>query len=114
MAKKRKPENETPEERDVRLKLESISNQSNKSEKVSWNRKMDNMVKLIAKLRPIEEQILELTVQKQPIFDEIQELRNIMIQECIHPYENLVLHDDDTIECKFCLSKSVIVNKKDK
>lgn len=101
MARQRKPENETPEQARVRQMLESIANNSDRSEKTSWNRKMDNMVKLISKLSPIEDQIAELEAQKWPILDEVQELRNLMVKECIHPYDHLVYHDNH-VRCKFC------------
>ena len=84
--------------------FDAVSNSANRSEKTSWNRKMDNMVKLLAKLRPIEEQILELQAQKMPVYDEVQVLRLEMINQCVHPYEYLVLHDEYVI-CKFCDKK---------
>lgn len=101
MARRKKPENETVEEATERRKKEAIANASNRSEKTSWNRKMDKMVKLLASLRPIEQKILELTHQKMPIFDEIQILREIMVRECVHPFEYLVVKDDHML-CKFC------------
>lgn len=109
MAKRKAPENETPEEQKLRLQKEKISNAANRSEKVSWNRKMDNMVKLLGQLRPIEEQILELYTQKMPIFDQVQELRETMVKECVHPYEYLVIHDDHAL-CKFCGKKISLPN----
>lgn len=72
-----------------------------KSERTSWDRKMNNMVKLLAKLRPIEEQIEQLLAEKVPVFDEIQELRSSMVSECIHPI-NYLHHAGDHIVCKFC------------
>ena len=102
MAKKRKPENETEEEKRLRLQFEAISNNANRSEKTSWNRKMDNMVNLMASLRPIEQKILDIwEKEKNPIMDNIHELRKTMINECIHPYEYLV-EKDGVIICKFC------------
>lgn len=101
MARRKAPENETAEEQRERRIKESVANNPNRSEKTSWNRKMDNMVKKLALLRPIEEQIIDLQAQKMPIFDEIQELRADMVKECVHPYEYLAVHDAH-IECKFC------------
>ena len=63
---------------------------------------MDNMVKLITALRPIEEKILNIiATEKTPMMDKVGELRHTMVKECIHPYEYLVLLDDH-IQCKFC------------
>jgi len=100
----KKPEMETEQEATTRRQLEAVSNSSNRSEKTSWNRKMDNMVKLIAKLRPIEEQMIELHAQKIPVLDDIAELRSMMILECVHPFDQLA-HHEDYIECKFCSRK---------
>lgn len=101
MAKRKKPENETPEQTRERKMFELIANAANRSEKTSWNRKLDNMNALLKQLEPIEEQILALMEQKLPIFDQIQELRNIMVNECIHPFDFLV-EKPDHILCKFC------------
>lgn len=101
MARRKAPENESPIEQHERQIKEAVANSANRSEKTSWNRKMDNMVKLMSLLRPLEEQILELQAQKIPVFDEIQELRNTMVKECVHPYEYLIVHPDHVM-CKFC------------
>jgi hypothetical protein len=112
MARRKAPENETAEQQHDRRIKEFVSNAANRSEKTSWNRKMDNMVKLMSNLRPIEEKIVELQAQKIPIFDEIQQLRQTMVQECVHPYEYLVVHDD-YIVCKFCDKKIRIPDAQD-
>ena len=104
MARKKKPLNETELEAEVRRELEQVANVASRSEKTSWNRKMNNMVKLLALLQPIEDKILELSAQKEPIFDEIQILRATMIKECIHPFEYLI-RKEQHIECKFCGKK---------
>ena len=101
MARQRKPENETLEETRTRQLLESIANNADRSEKTSWNRKMDNMVKFITRLKPFEEQILELERQKLPTIDDIQALRQLMIKECIHPYDHLTYFKNH-VRCKFC------------
>jgi chorismate mutase len=104
MARKKKPENETAEQAQIRQLLESVANKSLRSEKTSWNRKMNNMVSLIALIRPLEEQILDLMAQKMPIADDVALLRIEMVKECIHPIEQLVFKDT-YIECKFCTRK---------
>jgi len=112
MARRKRPENETPEETLIRQRLESVANSSTRSEKTSWNRKMDNMVKLIAVIRPIEEQILDLMAQKMPIMDDVTALRATMVKECIHPLDDL-LYKDTHIVCKFCGTKLGIPNDTD-
>ena len=104
MARQRKPKDETPEQARIRQMLESIANNSDRSEKTSWNRKMDNMVKLLGRLQPLEDQIAELEAQKIPILDEVQALRQLMVKECIHPYDHLTYFEDHVV-CKFCNRK---------
>lgn len=101
MARRKKPEGLTEAEEREHEQKELISNNANRSEKTSWNRKMDNMVKLMSQLRPIEEKIIELQNEKIPLFDAIQELRLTMVNECVHPYSHLSVQDDYTL-CKFC------------
>ena len=104
MARRKKPEDETAEQERQRKIFESISNFSDRSEKTSWNRKMDNMVKALALLRPIEEKIIDLQAEKMPIFDDVQVLRETMVKECVHPYPFLTLHENHVV-CKFCNKK---------
>lgn len=109
MARRTKKENETTDETTERRLKEEISNNANRSEKTSWNRKMDNMVKLLAEIHPIEEQIIALNEKKIPIFDQIQDLRKQMVQDCVHPYE-YVLVEVDHARCKFCERKISLPN----
>lgn len=109
MARRKKPEGLTETEELNHDVKETISNHANRSEKTSWNRKMDNMVKLMALLRPIEEKIILLQNEKIPLFDEIQKLRLTMVNECIHPYGHLEVFDDHVL-CKFCNKKINITN----
>ena len=108
MARRKKPENETPEQVRERHILETVANNANRSEKTSWNRKMDNMVKLLSKLRPVEQKILDIMEnEKQPILDDISDIRNVMMNECVHPLEYLVLKDN-VVLCKFCNKRMAI------
>ena len=105
MARKKRPQDETPDQNAERKLFETISNSANRGEKTSWNRKMDKMVNVLSRLRPIEQKILDITKdEKIPIQDEIQKLREIMVRECVHPYEYLVQRDDHIL-CKFCERK---------
>lgn len=109
MARRKKPVDETVEQSEVRRILETIADNATRSEKVSWDRKMDNMVKLLAKLRPIEDQIVDLLAQKGPLLDDVQLLRREMVRECVHPYTHLTYDTNDgTIVCKFCERKFAI------
>jgi hypothetical protein len=81
-----------------------IANARNKNEKLSFNRKIKKLEELIEAIKPIEEEILQLFLKKQPLFDEITEIRNEMALECVHPMDYLV-HKEDHIICKFCDAK---------
>lgn len=112
MSRRKKPEDETTEESKHRHLLEHIANFSSRSEKTSWNRKMDNMVKLLSKLPDIEDKIFEIMKnEKQPVLDEISELRRSMVFECIHPFEQLALHETHVV-CKFCNRSFGIPNER--
>lgn len=106
MSRRKKPLGETEKQAHIRRMMEAISNKATRSEKVSWDRKMDNMVKIIAKLKPIEDQIIDLMAQKVPIIDEITQLRKEMVEQCVHPYTHLTYHVDEQgnelVICKFC------------
>ena len=90
-------------------KIELIASLPNKSETRSWERKAVAMAKLLEQLQPIEEKMLEIVAQRQPLVDEIEELRTVMTQECIHPIEHLVEHGNH-IECKFCMRRLVVTD----
>ncbi len=82
-------------------KLQQVALMCSRREKISWNRKQNNLEELIKKLEPVETKILSLMAQKQEIIDELIQLRKIMVAECVHPVEHLVDHIKH-VECKFC------------
>ncbi len=104
MSRVKRPENETPEEETIRKIKDAVSSTKTRNEKVSWDRRMNNMVKLLAQLTPIEEQLTELLAQKLEIVDRVQDLRKEMVNECIHPSTHLIVHNDHVV-CKFCNRK---------
>jgi hypothetical protein len=101
MAKRKKPENETPVQTAERQLISEIADTASRGEKVSWDRKMDNMVSLLATLKPIEDKILDLMAQKTPIMDDVDALRKIMVRDCIHP-QHVLTCSDGIVHCKFC------------
>ena len=109
MARRKKPENESSDETRIRRALETVADKATRNEKVSWERKLDNMIQLVASVRPLEDQISDLIVKKQPIMDDIQKLRADMVSDCVHPYTHLTHHTDSVmgeyIECKFCFKR---------
>lgn len=81
--------------------LDFIAKYKHKNERLSWKRKNDKMQEIIKELEPIEAEALILLTAKQEIMERIQELRKIMVKECIHPRDCLV-HMGEYIACKFC------------
>jgi len=86
-------------EQDIKTKL---SSNYTSYEKVSWKRKDKNIKALITKLEPIQENILELMVEKNEILDKIAVIRAQMVLECVHPEDHLIIRGDATMYCKFC------------
>ena len=82
-----------------------IVNHASKNERVAWNRKLKKLTAIIEeRITPIENTILELTMQKQVVMDEVVGLRDVLVTECIHPREYLVTKDDHVL-CHFCEKK---------
>jgi hypothetical protein len=93
----------TPQEQDILF----VANHVTSSDKISWQRKYNNLQTIIAQLTPLEEQIAELHSKRIPLYDEIAILRQVMVEECIHPADMLA-HKGDHIECKFCMKHIII------
>lgn len=81
--------------------VDDVAKFADNAEKLSWRRKLKKLEALVDDLRPYEEEILKLHQEKMPIMDKIEKLRRVMIDECIHPKDQLV-HKGTHIECKFC------------
>lgn len=82
-----------------------VVNHASKNERVAWNRKRKKLKELIdTTITPLEDQILELTMRKQVAMDDVVELRDALIVECVHPRDCLV-QKEDYILCHFCEKK---------
>lgn len=110
MPRRKVPDNETEDEKRIRLIKEKISGNADRSAKVAWKRKLSNLEALYEKVRPIEEEILTLMAKKTPILDEMQVLREEMVNECVHPFDYLIVKEDGQVICKFCNNKLKVVN----
>lgn len=88
-------------EDDVKIDLESVYGFADNAEKLAWRRKYKKMQEYLEELQPYEEEILRLHNEKQPIMDKVSDLREKMVEECIHPKDYLI-HRGTHIECKFC------------
>jgi hypothetical protein len=94
----------------IKSDIDKITTYRDKNERLSWKRKKDKIEALAKELEPIEDEIRRLIVEKRkPLLDEVEDLRAIMIKECIHPRDQLV-HYGTHVECKFCLAKIGVVD----
>ena len=89
--------------------LKKISTYREKKERLSWNRKRNSLEALVDKLNSINDSIMELMEKKNVLFDEIQDIRKIMMAECVHPLDMLIPLSDSA-KCKFC-NKIIKINE---
>lgn len=88
--------------------LNKISSYKRKNERLAFIRKRKKLEGLVDKLKPIEDKVLEIyTNERNPVMEEIQALRSVMIKDCVHPKDMLV-HKGVYVECKFCQSKLLL------
>jgi hypothetical protein len=90
--------------------LDAVASLSPKAEKLAWKRKEKKMQGFVEDIGKIEDQILALVKEKMPLDDEISELREIMVKDCIHQKSDLA-HLGTHIVCKFCERKLSIPRK---
>lgn len=109
MAKRKTPVDMTPEQLQEHKQKDAISNHATRSEKTAWNRQYDNLTALVRKLDPIEDKLMALITEKTKIIDELMVLRTELVENCIHPFDQLVTLDQFTV-CKFCERKMVKPN----
>lgn len=88
----------------IREHIMRVAGVRDKNEKLSWSRRKKNLEDTVKTLEPIEQQIIELQTKKMRIMDDIQEQRNSLLRECVHPTDYLV-HLNTHILCKFCNAK---------
>lgn len=86
--------------------IKKIRESFDKADVLAWKRREKKLKDIIDnKLKPLEDKILEIQLQKQPFFDEIHEIRKEMTESCIHPDDQLVELNNSIILCKFCDKK---------
>ena len=96
------------DEDEVNKQLDRVSKFADKNQRLSFKRKGERMATLLTRIKPIEDKILELILEKTPIMDDIDTVRRGMVHECVHPRDHLV-HKGTHILCKFC-SKEIKLN----
>jgi hypothetical protein len=78
------------------------------NERVAWKRRHKNFSKkILSEVTPIEDEILELTMKKMFIMDELEEDRQNLIASCVHPKEFLRLRENH-VYCIFCDTKITV------
>lgn len=92
------------DEKKQKKQLSAVSNFRNKNEKASWMRKKRNLETLVEELSPLEVEFRSVAQLKEEIIDKINEIRDEMVVECIHPLDYLV-HHGTFITCRFCETK---------
>jgi hypothetical protein len=97
------------DEDEANRQLDKISRFADKNQRLSFKRKGERMQKLLDRISPIEKQILELILEKNPIMDEIDKVRRGMVHECVHPRDHLA-HKGTHVQCKFC-AKEIGLNE---
>lgn len=107
MAKRKRPDDVSPEELATHNEKDLISNHATRSEKTAWQRQYDNLSKLVRKLEPIEDKLMALIADKSKILDEVFVLRKELVESCIHPFDDLTKHDG-LIICKFCEKRMAV------
>jgi len=107
VAKRKRPEDVSPEELALHNEKDFIANHATRSEKTAWQRQYENLSKLVRKLEPIEDKLMNLTAEKSKILDEVFILRKELVESCIHPFDDLTKHDG-TVICKFCEKRMAV------
>jgi archaellum component FlaC len=81
---------------------EKISKLVSKADEVKFTRDSHALGRLLDEIEPLEEEIKQLQLRKNNIFDKITLLRNDMVAICHHPKKMLLRVDEGTYKCKFC------------
>ena len=84
------------------VRFSKIVQHASKNERIAWDRKHKKLRTMVDEtVTPIEDEILELTMKKMAAIDNVMELREVMVKECVHPREFL-LDKEGHVLCKFC------------
>lgn len=104
MTIRRKRADESEEEHLIRVAKTAVANHAARSDKTSWMRKYKNLTAYVNdNIVPLEKEIQEIQARLAPNYDKIREMRTVMVETCIHPYEDLRYNPDTKIvSCSFC------------
>lgn len=81
-----------------------ISQHATEREVASWQRRRKSLeYKIVNTINPVEQQIVELHMKLQPMYDDIAGIREELRSGCIHPHDMLVYSPEtNRVTCKFC------------
>ena len=86
--------------------IQHVSDLANDKDKMSWRRYGRELSKNLELIEPMYQELLILKNKMQPIENRIDIIRSKMVDECIHPQEELVYESDtNMVVCKFCKSR---------
>lgn len=88
-------------EKEVNELFEKISNISPNNDKLAWRRLYKELQRHLIEYENINNQFLEVKSKRMTLNKIINEMREKMVNECVHPKTELVYKGDHVV-CKFC------------
>lgn len=95
-------------EKEVGEIFEKISNVSPNNDKLAWRRLYKELQRHIIEYNNLNSQFLEVKAKRVAVNKTINEMREKMVNECIHPKTELVYKGDHVV-CKFCEKRLKLV-----
>lgn len=84
--------------------IKDVANHASKSDRAAWMRRVKRLDDLIKQLEPVEDKLLELLHTREKLTQQLNEVREDLVANCIHPEEHLVSHNGYVV-CKYCERK---------
>lgn len=88
-------------EKEVNELFEKISNISPNNDKLAWRRLYKELQRHLTEYETINNEFLEVKTKRMTLNKTINEMREKMVNECVHPKTELVYKGDHVV-CKFC------------
>ena len=88
-------------EKEVNELFEKISNISPNNDKLAWRRLYKELQRHLIEYETINNEFLEVKTKRMTLNKTINEMREKMVNECVHPKTELVYKGDHVV-CKFC------------
>lgn len=88
-------------EKEVSLIFEKISEVAPNNDKLAWRRLYKELQRHLIEYDSVNEQFLSIKSKRVVLSKSINEMREKMVNECVHPKTELVYKGDHVV-CKFC------------